>query len=167
VAIFFVFFVAFCTGSALLFVFPTTGSPTRVDAIVVLGGGGDRIGLGLQLAREDRAPYLVLSMGLPWLPPGICTQHVGAAKVICFQPSPDTTQGEAEGASRIAERHGWHSLLLVTTRDQVWRAHLRFQRCYSGRIYAAAAPVAGYDWPFAIAYQWAGTVKAEIFQRGC
>jgi hypothetical protein len=27
----------------------------------------------MQLARENRAPYLVFSRGLGWLPPGICT----------------------------------------------------------------------------------------------
>ncbi len=158
---------AFCAVSAWLFVFPSTGMPARADAIVVLGGHGDRLDLGLQLAREDRAPYLVLSMGLPWLPAGICTQHVGEAKVICFQPDPDTTQGEAQGASRLAQEHGWHSMVLVTTRDQVWRAHLRFERCYSGRLYSMASSVPWYEWPYAIAYQWAGTVKAVLFQRSC
>lgn len=115
VASVFVWFVAFFTAGALLFVFPTMGAPARVDAIVVLGGSGDRLGLGMELARDDRAPHLVLSMGLPWLPPGICTQHVGPAKVICFQPNLDTTEGETEGASRVAEQHGWSSLILVTT----------------------------------------------------
>ena len=167
VASVFVLFVAFITASALLFAFPTMGAPARVDAIVVLGGSGDRLGLGLELAREDRAPYLVLSMGLPWLPPGICAQHVGPATVICFHPNPDTTQGEAEGASRIAGQHGWSSLILVTTRSQVWRAHLRFQRCYGGNIYGIAAPVPWYQWPYEIFHQWAGTVEAEIFQRSC
>ena len=160
-------FAAFCAVSALLFVFPATGMPPRVDAIVVLGGSGDRLGLGMDLAQEDRAPYLVLSMGLPWLPPGVCKGHVGPAKVICFAPNPDTTQGEAEGASRIAKNHGWTSLVLVTTRDQVWRARLRFERCYSGKMYGVTAAVPWYSWPYAILYQWAGTVKAEVNQRGC
>jgi uncharacterized SAM-binding protein YcdF (DUF218 family) len=163
----FVFIVAFCTATALLFVFPTEGAPARVDAIVVLGGSGNRLDLGLQLAREDRAPYLVLSMGLPWLPPGICTQDVGAAKVICFQPNPDTTQGEAEGASVLAKQHNWSSLLVVSTRDQVWRAHLRFQRCSSGHIYGLGSPLSVGQWPMAIVYQWGATIKAELFQRSC
>jgi len=162
-----ILFTALCAASALLFVFPTMGAPAHVNAIVVLGGEGDRLGLGMQLARDDRAPYLVVSMGLPWLPAGLCTQHVGGAKVICFHPNPDTTQGEAEGASQIAKRYGWSSLLLVTTRDQVWRAHLRFQRCYSGEIYGVGAPVDLGEWPYAIAYQWGATLKAEITQRGC
>jgi uncharacterized SAM-binding protein YcdF (DUF218 family) len=157
----------FCLLSALLFVFPATGMPARVDAIVVLGGGGDRLDLGLRLAQQDRAAYLVLSRGLPWIPPGLCTGHVGSVRVICFSPSPATTQGEAQDVSRIAKKYGWTSLALVTTRDQVWRAHLRFERCYPGKIYGAAASVPWYTWPYAILYQWGGTIKAEIFQRGC
>jgi len=162
-----VLLAAFCLVSALLFVFPVTGMPARVDAIVVLGGEGGRLDLGVQLAQEDKASYLVLSRGLPLIPPNICTGHVGPAKVICFKPNPDTTQGEAEGASRIARKYGWTSLVLVTTQDQVWRAHLRFQRCYSGEIYSVAVPIPWYSWPYAILYQWAGTAKAEIYQRGC
>lgn len=158
---------AFCLISAMFFVFPATGSPKRVDAIVVLGGEGDRLGYGMQLARAGLAPYLVLSMGLPWLPPGICTQHVGPAKVICFHPDPDTTQGEAEGAAKIARQYGLGSMVLVTTQDQVWRAHLRMQRCYAGQIYGVSVPIAWYEWPYEIAYQWTATIKAETIQRGC
>jgi uncharacterized SAM-binding protein YcdF (DUF218 family) len=161
------FFLAFCGLSAWLFIFPSMGMPTGVNAIVVLGGSGDRLDLGMRLARDGKAPYLVLSLGLPWVPPGICTQHVGPAKVICFHPEPDTTQGEARGASKIAKEHSWTSIVLVSTRDQVWRAHLRFERCYAGRIYSVGSSIPWYDWPHAIVYQWAGTVKAEISQRSC
>jgi uncharacterized SAM-binding protein YcdF (DUF218 family) len=162
-----VLFAAFCLFSALLFVFPTVGVPTRVDAIVVLGGEGGRLDLGEQLAHQDKASYLLLSRGLPWIPDGLCGGRVGPARVICFQPKPDTTRGEAEGASKIARNYGWSSMVLVTEQDQVWRAHLRFQRCYSGRIYGVSVPVPWDSWPYAILYQWAGTAKAEIYQRGC
>lgn len=159
--------LAFCAVTARLFVFPDNGMPARVDAIVVLGGADNRLGLGLQLARERRAPYLLLSLGLPWLPPGVCQQHVGSAQVICFRPVPDTTQGEAEGASKIARQHGWRSIVLVTTRDQVWRAHLRFERCYSGQIYGVGSAIPWYQWPYQVGYQWVGTLKAEFTERGC
>jgi uncharacterized SAM-binding protein YcdF (DUF218 family) len=162
-----VLLIVFCALSARLFVFPAIGMPARVDAIVVLGGSGDRLDRGLRLAADDRAPYLVLSTGLPWIPPGICAQHAGPATVICLRPDPDTTRGEAEGVARLAKRYGWRSMVLVTSRDQVWRAHLRFQRCFAGTIYGVDSPVPWYHWPYAIAYQWAGTVKAELFQRGC
>lgn len=163
----FVVFAAFCLLSALLFIFPTTGMPARVDAIVVLGGSGDRLDLGVRLAQENKAPYLVLSQGLPWIPPHLCSGHVAEARVICFTPDPYTTQGEAEGAAKMAKEYGWTSMVLVTTQDQVWRAHLRFQRCYAGEIYGVAAPVAWYSWPYAILHQWAGTAKAETYQRSC
>jgi hypothetical protein len=35
--------------------------PTTVDAIVMLAGPGDRLPAALQLAREHRAPVLVVS----------------------------------------------------------------------------------------------------------
>jgi uncharacterized SAM-binding protein YcdF (DUF218 family) len=162
-----VLFATFCLFTALLFVFPSVGAPARVDAIVVLGGEGGRLDLGEQLAHQDKASYLLLSRGLPWIPAGLCGGRVGPAKVICFRPNPDTTRGEAEDASKIARKYGWTSLVLVTERDQVWRAHLRFQRCYQGRIYGVAVPTPWDRWPYAIVYQWAGTAKAEIYQRGC
>lgn len=141
--------------------------PARVDAIVVLGGLGDRAPYGVKLAREDRASYLVFSKGLNWIPPGICTQHVGTAKVVCFQPDPDTTQGEAEGTARLAKRHDWRSIVLVTTRDQAWRAKLWFGRCFSGQIYNSTAPLSWYKLPTAIVYEWGATIKAEVFDRSC
>jgi hypothetical protein len=55
----------------------------------------------------------------------------------------------------------------MSHRSWLWRAHLRFQRCYSGKIYGVAAEGPWYGWPYAVLYQWAGTAKAEISQRGC
>ncbi len=141
--------------------------PARVDAIVVIGGLGDRVDYGMQLAREDKARYLVFSKGLGWLPPGICGQHVGPARVLCFQPDPATTQGEAEGTARLAKQYGWRSLALVTTRDQAWRAKLWFGRCFTGQIYSTTAPLSWYRLPPAIPYEWGATIKAELFDRSC
>lgn len=112
------------TVTARLFVWPATGMPAKVDAIVVLGGPGDRVDYAMQLARENRAPYLVFSKGLGWLPPGICTEHVGSATVICFQPNPDTTQGESEAFAKLARQYSWRSVALVTSQEQAWRAKL-------------------------------------------
>ncbi len=160
-------FVVFCAATARLFIWPATGMPARVDAIVVPGGQGSRLDFAVQLASAGRASYLVLSEGLPWIRPGLCTQHVGRATVICFQPDPDTTQGEAEATARLAKRYGWRSIVLITTPDQTWRAELRFRRCCSGKIYAVATPLPKDQWPYAIAFQWAATVKAEVVNRSC
>ena len=156
----------FCAVTGRLFVWPATGMPARVDAIVALGGAGDRLDPAIQLAKQDRARYLVLSEGM-YIPPGLCGTDVGTVPVICFQPDPATTQGEAEATARLAKEHGWHSIVLVTTPDQTWRAELRFRRCYDGKIYGVTAPLPAYMWPVMIAYQWAATVKAEVVNRGC
>ena len=152
--------------TARLFIFPATGMPSRVDAIVVLGGAGSRLDAALKLAQQDRARYLVLSEGEP-VPWPLCGHHVDRAAVICFRPVPDTTQGEAESTARLAGRFGWHSIALLTTPDQAWRARLRFRRCYSGNIYSSTTPLPLHLWPRMIAYQWAATAKAELINRGC
>jgi uncharacterized SAM-binding protein YcdF (DUF218 family) len=159
--------VAFCAVTARLFVWPPTGMPAHVDAIVVLGGEGSRLDLGEQLAAERRAHLLVLSKGLPWIRPGLCEQHSAALTVICFQADPATTQGEARYTARLAKQHGWRSLVLVTTPDQTWRAELRFQRCFSGDVYGVTTPLPKTQWPYAIAYQWVASVKAVVVNRSC
>jgi uncharacterized SAM-binding protein YcdF (DUF218 family) len=163
--VFVILLTVFCAATGWLFVFPSTGMPAKVGAIVVPGGPGSRIDAALSLARQDRAPYLVLSDGAG--PGGLCGTRVGTVSVLCFMPDPDTTQGEAEATARLAREYGFRSIVLVTTPDQTWRAKLRFRRCYSGEIFAVTTPLPLSQWPFQIAYQWAATVKAEVVNRGC
>ena len=55
--------VAFVLVTVRLFVWPAEGMPDRVSAIVMLAGPGDRLPVALQLARQHRAPMLVVSQG--------------------------------------------------------------------------------------------------------
>ncbi len=55
--------VVFCAATARLFVWPASGMPARVSAIVMLAGPGDRLQAALRLAREGRAPFLLVSTG--------------------------------------------------------------------------------------------------------
>ncbi len=160
--------VLFCAVTVRLFVWPTTGMPARVDAIAVLGGPGDRLGLGFQLAKQGRAPYLLLSNGFSFnLSTTMCKPDHGAFTVICWNPDPGNTQGEAEFIGRTARQHHWTSVALVTTPDQAWRAVLNVRRCYSGRIYSMTTPLSWSQWPWEIVYQWGATIKAETVQRAC
>jgi uncharacterized SAM-binding protein YcdF (DUF218 family) len=152
--------------SGRLFVWPAQGMPARVDAIVVLGGPGDRLGKGLELADQDRAPVLAISEGLE-VPPSLCRPSSQAPRVICFQPDPLTTQGEAQAAARLARQYGWRSIVLVTTPDQDTRARIRFERCFDGGLYVVTTPLPASQWIYQIAYQWAATVKALVVQRSC
>ena len=145
-----------------LFIWPAQGMPARVDAIILLGGPGDRLVKALQLAQQDRAPVLAISKG-EWFSLSLCL----TPNVICFQPEPVTTQGEAEFAGRLAKKYHWRSVVLVTTPDQDTRARLRFGRCFSGRIYVVTTPLPAWEWIYQIPYQWAATFKALVLQRSC
>jgi hypothetical protein len=155
--------------TARLLVWPQQGMPARVDAIVMLDGPGDRLAVALRLAREHRAPMLVISRGTPYSSPGVsgCGARIPGVRVICFNPDPATTQGEAEAIGRLAVRHHWHSIVLVTTTPQDTRARLRVGRCFGGDIYVMTAPVPASEWPDAIFYEWGAIIKALVLQRSC
>ena len=156
----------FCAVTARLFVWPATGMPARVSGIVMLAGPGDRLAVATQLAREQRAPVLVVSRG--WMGyGGPCPSAIQGVRIICFNPDPGNTRGEAEAIGRLARRYGWHSVALVTTRPQDTRAWIQVGRCYGGSIYVATAPLTWSDWPYQIAYGWGALAKALVVQRSC
>ena len=93
--------------------------------------------------------------------------NLPSVKVICFDPNPGNTRGEAEFVGKLAKLYGWHSVVLVTTPTQDTRARILMRRCYGGSIYAVTAPLAWDDWPYQIAYGWAALFKALILYRAC
>jgi hypothetical protein len=158
--------LAFVIATALLLVWPAQGMPTQVSAIVMLAGPGDRIPVALRLASEHRAPVLVVSQGFngygspcPPRPPGMA--------LICFDPSPADTRGEAEYAGRLARQYHWSSLVLVVSRPQATRARLLMERCFSGPVYVSTAPLPFRSWPYQIAYGWGALVKALVVHQSC
>jgi hypothetical protein len=154
--------------TARLFVWPPHGMPARVDAIVMLNGPGDRLDTALKLAWKGRAHVVVVSRGSPfWGHGSICAPEIPDVRVICFDPNPATTRGEAEFAARLAKRYHWRSIALVTTAPQDTRARLRMRRCFAGRLYVVNAPLATYQWPAEVVYEWAATIKALFVQPGC
>jgi uncharacterized SAM-binding protein YcdF (DUF218 family) len=157
-------FAVFLTLTAVLFVFPSTNAPRRSNAIVVLGGSGPRLQKGLALARAGYAPNLVLSG---------YTRHTCPAgprdvKIICFNPHPDTTQGEARRVTNLARSHDWHQIIVVPGTPQTTRARIRFMRCYRGTLlFDPASPGNLGEWVHNVAYEWGALIKALTLQRGC
>jgi uncharacterized SAM-binding protein YcdF (DUF218 family) len=152
--------------TARLFVWPPTGMPDRVDAILMLNTPGDPLPVALQLAREHRARYLVVSQGTV-ASHYACPAPVPGVKLICFHPSPATTQGEAEFAGRLASKYHWHSVVIVTIVPQDFRARLRLERCFGGQVYVMTGSLPLRSWPYQIAYEWGATIKALTVQRSC
>ena len=99
--------------TARLFVWPDRGMPARVSAIVMLDVPDATLASALSLAAQHREPYLVISLGTPQSGYG-CPQPVPRVTLICFNPSPGTTQGEAEFVGRLARAHHWRSVAVVT-----------------------------------------------------
>jgi hypothetical protein len=152
--------------TARLLVWPATGMPPRVSAIVMMDGPGDRLTVALQLAHEHRAPVLVVSQG--WMGyGGPCPAGIPGVKLICFEPNPGNTRGEAEFAGRLAKRYHWQSVVLVTTREQDTRARIIMGRCFSGPVYVMTASRPFLDWPKQIAYGWGALFKALFLYRAC
>lgn len=158
--------LAFAAATAWLLVWPVQGVPAHVSAIVMLAGTGDRMPVALRLAREHRAPVLVVSQGhlgyggpCPPRPPGI--------KLICFDPEPADTRGEAEFVGRMAKQYGWSSVVVVATRPQATRARMLMERCFNGPVYLATASLPLGSWPYEIAYGWGALVKALAVHQAC
>jgi hypothetical protein len=158
--------VAFSTATARLFIFPPQGMPPRVDAVVMLDGPGDVLNVALRLATDHRARFLVVSQGtLASRDP--CPQQVHNVTLICFNPIPSTTRGEAEFVGRLAKTFHWHSIAVVAITPQVSRARLRVERCFSGSVYMVSAPMTKSTWPYQIAYEWGSLIKAMVIERSC
>lgn len=151
---------------------PAVNSPVRSDAILVLGPPlvDGRLDEALRLAEQHYAGTVVISIG--W-DKGLqrvaaCANDNPAYQVICFRPDPATTRGEAEELGRLARSHGWHSVLVVTSKYHVSRARLIVQRCMPGsvRMLAAAGKPSVGGWLYQFAYQTGGFAKAFL-HRSC
>lgn len=158
--------VFFLAATARIIVWPAQGMPVHVDAIAMLAGPGARLTVAEQLAKEHVAPILIVSRGhLGYSGP--CPAPISQTRIICFDPNPADTRGEAEYIASLARRYGWHSIVLVTAREQDTRARLLMGRCYSGSVYVATAAQPWTSWPYQIAYGWGSLLKALVAQRAC
>ena len=156
----------FAVLTARLFVWPAQGMPTQVSAIVMLAGPGVRLPVALQLADEHRAPVLVVSQGHDGYG-SPCPPRSSGVQLICFDPDPPTTQGEAEYIGRLAKKYHWTAVVIVTSRPQATRAQLLVERCFAGSVYSATGPLPMRNWPYQIAYGWGALAKALFADRTC
>lgn len=158
--------VVFAAVTARVLVWPEQGMPARVSAIALLAGPGNRLPVALQLAREHRAQVLVVSQGYDGYG-GPCPPRIPGVRLVCFDPNPADTRGEAEYIARLARRNGWRSVALVVTRPQATRARMLLERCFNGSVYVVTAPLPLSSWPYQIAYGWGALAKALVVDRSC
>ncbi len=158
--------ITISAATARLFIWPDQGMPARVSAIVMLDSPGNSVSAALRLERQHRAPFLVISQGT-YLSGYGCPPPIPRVKLICFNPSPATTQGEAEFVGRLAQEIS----LALDCRGHDHPPGLARPaadgRCFPGPVYVVTRPVALASWPYEIAYEWGAMIKALVLQRGC
>jgi len=158
---------------------PRTEEPAMSDALLVLGPPDtQRMATAQGLMERGIAPVLVIATpdAQPDDPPAMvqyyedkdfCTPRTDY-EVICFQPNPSTTQGEAMQLRDLAAERGWDTVTAVTFKQHVPRARMILERCYHGELRMAAT-----DYEFTplrtlrqYVYQSGGYVKAWL-TPGC
>lgn len=178
--------VTFLGATAAFMVWSRRDVPSPADAIVVFGGNGPREAEAVQLAQRGLAPMLVFSEADPPrepvcrlslhldddkrydpLQPEVMRLYEAGLTVICFRPTPSTTQGESEAVARLAVTYRWKRILLVVSRPQATRARLRLRRCYKGGLGVESVSIPWRSMPWTIAYEWGALLKALVIQRAC
>lgn len=144
----------------------------RADAIVVLSGEHDgREAYGISLAEQGYAPIVLISN-----PHGPSDQVMAKAcrpqpniEIICREPAPATTRGEAVLARTLADEYGWKSVIVVSWRFHLPRARYIFDQCFTSpdrsvimRDVPRTYPFSVANWQYQYLYQYGGWVKAVI-----
>ena len=128
------------------------------DAVVVLGGHAERVGVGLQLRAAGAAPVLALSSGCP-------PDAGGGVPAIRFVPVPFNTRGEARAVARLARERGWESIIVVTSGYHVRRARLLFARAVPAEVRFVGSAYPRLLAPFAVAKEAAKLAYALTLGR--
>jgi uncharacterized SAM-binding protein YcdF (DUF218 family) len=165
-------FLAWVGATLYLFVLPPTDAPGQADAVVVLSGGRDsRLEPAVRLVERKVAPVLVIS-GAGYDPEWQTARHLCAGgasgyRVVCFDPHPYSTHGEAEAIARLARANGWTRLDVVTSRYHVFRAGMLVRRCYHDHLAMIGTPSPFLTTLSAIFTEWAKLVYQLTIQRSC
>jgi len=150
--------------TARYFVWPSLASPTPADAVIVLGGPGDRYNTGARLVRQGLAPVMVASSDRS---SGGCPGTMDDVPIICFTPDPYSTRGEARYVADLARERGWNHVIIVTSVGQASRAQLRLERCFDGDIDVVAVRPVGLRVVRDAIYEWGANFKALVLERDC
>lgn len=159
--------IAALTATWQLLVSPAAGRPADPDAVVALGGDRDRLEAALDLATETDAPLVVSTGGDPaTYESRFCTSPPTDIEVICFDPVPGTTRGEARAIGRLVDEHGWEEIAVVTSRWHLTRSRILTERCTDAEVVMVDAGDDGDGWLYPIVHEWGGLVSAAL-DRSC
>ncbi|MCI0139993.1 YdcF family protein [Arthrobacter bambusae] len=165
--------IVWAVAGIFLYVAPPSDEPQHADVLFVLGPPDQRMVYAEQLMQQGYAPTLAVSSPVDQhgrFEAGICGDH-RSYRIICFNPDPFTTQGEARALKNLSVQYGWKSANVLTAQFHVTRARVIVSRCYTGDLQMVAdrrsLPVISLinptdSWAYQYLYQTAAFVKVAI-----
>ncbi len=167
---------AWLVAVVFLFAWPISSSrpPAHADAVVVLSGGlNSRLNPAIALVQRGVAPVLAVSgafLDPKWKKAQrLCDGGYGPTRfrVVCFEPVPYSTRGEARTVARLARQHGWSRIVVVTSTYHVTRARMLFRRCYHGRLWLVGTSSPWWQLPKEWASETAKLLVQLTVERSC
>lgn len=168
--------VAVGTGVATWRLFVAPGAPHSldepVDAVVVFAGGrGERLARALQLVENGGAELLVIMNGRDprWSAARALCDAQEPVRVLCPDPDPDTTKGEARALGGLVREQQLRRVAVVTSTYHVPRARLWTKRCVDADVTIVDAGVGDSAWRHVrrVLHEWGGVGAAVLFDRSC
>jgi uncharacterized SAM-binding protein YcdF (DUF218 family) len=157
-----------------LYVVPAVDAPRHADVLFVLAPQGDRTGYAEQLMDLGYAGTLAISAPQAKDGSAALCKEKRAYRIVCFDPDPVTTQGEARALQSLSKEYGWKSATVLTAQFHVTRARVLLQRCYKGELgmiaYRQELPLLVFpylgrsSWAYHYAYETAAFVKVALNQ---
>jgi len=142
--------------------------PPSADAIVVLAGSDNRLPAAEALFDGGLAPTLVVSAdrsGHDSRRAALCRKPPKG--VVCFHAGPSTTEGEADAVDQLVDQRNWDSLILVTSRYQLFRAGRIFGRCVNAKITEHGVDEPWWRNAIAVPLEWIKLGVSETVRRKC
>lgn len=157
-------------GATMFLTYPETTFHGPVGAVAVLAGSETRLPVARRIMDDGLAPVLVVSDDAPSDDrerERFCAQPRHPYRVICRRPDPFSTRGEARMVAALAERNGWRSVAVVTSRFHLLRTKRLFERCTDAVLVVRGSPEPWYRYITQIPLEWVKLAVAETTRRGC
>lgn len=151
-----------------VYVLPLQAPPRESDVILVMGPPEDwRFDHAVELVDAGIADTVMVSVWSDHV--AVLCREPQDFEVICDDPRPFTTQGEARWLRDTMLEQGWDRATVITSAPHLNRARLYLGRCVGDHADVVSAP-AGYslsEWAYQYVYQTLGFVRAALQTRGC
>lgn len=151
------------------FRYPRIDPPAETDAYYLLASPGGKAALETVDTWLPPNKRLLISATPIQMTEPLYQQTCAdkARSVICVEPLPATTQGEAQNLERVAQEEGWQSVTVITHRSHITRSRILMERCFDREVRMTAVDVerGKRTWLRALLYESGAMVKAWATPR--